>query len=54
MKRGILVYNHDELEWRVWIGQQAYWIAQGYHFELRIQNRFLKHSWKKIWIGLLL
>lgn len=36
MKRGILVYNHDELEWRVWIGQQAYWIAQGYHFELRI------------------
>ncbi|KIO56716.1 hypothetical protein B4064_3816 [Caldibacillus thermoamylovorans] len=46
MKRGILVYNHNELEWRVWIGQQADWIVQGYHFE--------KHSWKKMWIGSLL
>jgi hypothetical protein len=42
MKRGIFVYNHDELEWRVWIGLQAYWIAQGYLFELRIQNRYFK------------
>lgn len=42
MKRRIFVYNHDELEWRVWIEQQAYWIAQGYHFELRIQNRYFK------------
>src|SRR5690606_8800840 len=42
MKRGILVYNHEEMEWRVWIGQQAYWIEQGYHFDLRIQNRYFK------------
>ena len=42
MKRGILVYNHNEMEWRVWVGQQAYWIEQGYYFDLRIQNRYFK------------
>ena len=41
MKRGILVYDHLEQEWRVWIGQQAYRIEQGYSFELRIQNWYL-------------
>jgi len=40
MKRGILVFNYHENEWRVWIGQTPYWIEQGYTFELRIQNRY--------------
>lgn len=40
MRRGILVFNHHENEWRVWIGQQSYMIDQGYTFELRIQNRY--------------
>lgn len=40
IKRGILVFNHQEKEWRVWIGQHSYWIDQGCSFELRIQNRY--------------
>lgn len=40
MARGILVFDHREQEWRVWIGQQSYWIDQGYTFELRIQNSY--------------
>jgi hypothetical protein len=40
IKRGILIFNHQEQEWRVWIGQHSYWIDQGYSFELRIQNRY--------------
>jgi hypothetical protein len=41
MRRGILVFDHHQQEWRVWIGQQPYWIEQGYAFDLRIQNRYL-------------
>ncbi|RKJ67378.1 hypothetical protein D7X33_24855 [Butyricicoccus sp. 1XD8-22] len=40
MKRGILVYNQREQEWRVWIGQMCYWIQQGDTFELRIDNKY--------------
>ncbi|WP_391203647.1 hypothetical protein [Psychrobacillus sp. L4] len=40
MKRGILVYDQREQEWRVWIGQTRYWVQQGYTFELRIQQRY--------------
>jgi hypothetical protein len=40
MKRGILVYDHIEQEWRIWIGQCAYETAQGMTFEIRIQNRY--------------
>lgn len=42
MKRGILVYNHRDQEWRIWIGQSAFWIDQGYQFEIRINNRYLR------------
>ena len=42
MKRGILVFDHHQQEWRVWIGQQPYWIDQGYTFELRIKNRYFQ------------
>ena len=38
--QGILVCDHHQQEWRVWIGQQPHWIDQGYTFELRIQNRY--------------
>lgn len=41
MKRGILVFDHQQQEWRVWIGQQPHWIDQGSAFEIRIQNRYL-------------
>ncbi|WML53429.1 DUF5348 domain-containing protein [Neobacillus sp. PS3-12] len=40
IKRGILVFDHRDQEWRVWIGQTSFWIDQGYTFELRIQNRY--------------
>lgn len=40
MRRGILVFDHHQKEWRIWIGQQPHWIDQGYTFELRIQNRY--------------
>jgi hypothetical protein len=42
IRKGILVFNHTDQEWRVWIGQTSYWIDMGYSFELRIQNRYFK------------
>jgi hypothetical protein len=41
-KRGILVFDKRDQEWRVWVGQASYWIDQGYTFELRIQNRYFR------------
>jgi len=40
MKRGILVYDQEEQEWRVWIGHRRYWIQQGYTFELWIHQQY--------------
>jgi Domain of unknown function (DUF5348) len=40
MRRGILLFDHRQQEWRVWIGQQPYWIEQGCSFEVRIQNKY--------------
>ncbi|GKV65246.1 MULTISPECIES: DUF5348 domain-containing protein [unclassified Sporosarcina] len=40
MKLGIMVYDHRLDEWRVWIGQQSYWLEQGYPFELRIKEHY--------------
>lgn len=40
VKKGILVFDNRDREWRVWVGQASYWIDQGYTFELRIQNRY--------------
>lgn len=42
MTRGILVFNYREQEWRVWIGQESYWIDQGYTFEIRIKNQYYR------------
>jgi hypothetical protein len=42
MKRGILVYDHMEQEWRIWIGQQAYLTMQGQTVEIRIHHRYFK------------
>lgn len=39
MTKGIMVFNQEEQEWRLWIGHQDYWIQQGYFFELFIQGR---------------
>jgi hypothetical protein len=40
MTEGIIVFNHEEQEWRLWIGHQDYWLHQGYSFELLIQNQY--------------
>ncbi|WP_243293168.1 DUF5348 domain-containing protein [Bacillus sp. FJAT-47783] len=40
MKRGLLIYSYEEHEWRVWIGQRSFYINQGDHFEVRIQNKY--------------
>jgi hypothetical protein len=42
IRRGILIFNQQDQEWRIWIGQTSYWIDQGYTFELRIQNRYFQ------------
>jgi hypothetical protein len=42
IRRGILIFDHRDQEWRLWIGQNSYWIDQGYAFELRIQNRYFR------------
>jgi uncharacterized membrane-anchored protein len=38
MKRGIMVFDQIEQEWRIWIGQHSYFIDEGDSFGLRIQN----------------
>ncbi|MRX74423.1 hypothetical protein GJU40_20105 [Bacillus lacus] len=49
--RGIMVFDRGEEDWKVWIGQQPYWIEQGYAFELRIGNQYIpaligkNHAW---------
>lgn len=40
MTEGIIVFNHDEQEWRLWIGHQDYWLQQGYSFELLIKSQY--------------
>lgn len=40
MTLGIIVFNHDEQEWRLWIGHDSYWLQQGYSFELLLQNQY--------------
>ncbi|MFZ3588901.1 DUF5348 domain-containing protein [Bacillus sp. DJP31] len=40
MKRGILVFDHRNDTWRVWIGQRSYGVEQGQTIELRIRNHY--------------
>lgn len=40
--RGILVFDHRNQEWRVWIGQQSYLIDAGHSFEVRIRNKYFQ------------
>ncbi|UTW69360.1 hypothetical protein KHA80_21315 [Anaerobacillus sp. HL2] len=46
MKRGILVYDHNEPEWRAWIGQQSYCL-QGQLLELRISKPLFYNFFEK-------
>jgi len=38
--RGIMVYDFFEQEWRIWIGQQKYYMEPGSYFELRIKDKY--------------
>ncbi len=40
MRRGILVFDHVNEVWKVWIGQNAYGVEQGHTIELRIKNQY--------------
>lgn len=40
MRDGIIVFNHEEHEWRLWIGHQDYWLQQGYSFDLLIKRQY--------------
>ena len=31
MAKRILVFNHREQDWKVWMGQQSYWIVKAIH-----------------------
>lgn len=42
MTKGIIVFNHDEHEWRLWVGHQDYWLQQGYCFDLLIKSQYFK------------
>ncbi len=44
MRRGIMIFNVLEQEWKIWIGQQSYGVFEGMFFELRIQNRYYQAS----------
>lgn len=52
MTDGIIVFNHEEHEWRLWIGHQDYWLQQGYSFELLIKGSILTQCLKRTLIGL--
>lgn len=39
---GILVFNHEDQDWMIWIGQQPYWVLEGNLLELRIKNTYLE------------
>lgn len=40
MDEGIIIYKHDDQEWRLWLGHQEYWLQQGYSFDLLIQKQY--------------
>lgn len=40
MRRGIMIYDQLEQEWKIWLGQQSYEAVQGMTFEIRIQRRY--------------
>ncbi|GAA0610886.1 hypothetical protein GCM10009001_30160 [Virgibacillus siamensis] len=42
MRRGIMIFNVMEQEWKIWIGQQAYVVQAGMGIELRIKNRYFR------------
>lgn len=42
MKKGIMVFNHEQQNWKIWIGQQPYWVEQGDTLELRIQHIYFE------------
>lgn len=42
MTEGIIVFNHEEQEWRFWIGQKDYWLQQGYSFELLMIRQYYR------------
>lgn len=40
MRRGIMIFDAIEQDWKVWIGQQSYETFEGMPFEVRIGNRY--------------
>lgn len=47
MKKGIIVFHHEEQMWRLWIGQQSYHLEQGETVEIRIRNRYFESYLEK-------
>lgn len=51
MTEGIIVFNQEEFEWRLWVGHQDYWLQQGYLFNLFIRDMYFEaflekdHNW---------
>ncbi|MCJ7843150.1 hypothetical protein MUB24_20170 [Lederbergia sp. NSJ-179] len=42
MRRGIMFFDVDEQNWKIWIGQQEYETFTGMNFEIRIQHRYFE------------
>jgi hypothetical protein len=40
MKRGIMVFDHPNDRWRIWIGQRPIDVEQGNLIQLRIKNQY--------------
>ncbi len=38
---GIMIFDRTTDEWTVWVGQEAYWIDQGYLLEMRIGAQYI-------------
>ncbi|UGB28782.1 hypothetical protein [Metabacillus sp. B2-18] len=39
---GIIIFDREEKEWKLWVGHCDYWIQQGYSFELLIRNQYFQ------------
>ncbi|MFS0647590.1 MULTISPECIES: DUF5348 domain-containing protein [Bacillales] len=47
MRRGIMFFDPEKQDWKIWIGQQEYETFTGMTFEIRIQNRYYEACFEK-------
>lgn len=44
MRRGIMIFDALDQNWKLWFGQQSYETFEGMYFEIRIRNQYFGGS----------